>query len=165
MLAGQHQCRIGLNCKFTRLRIIAVANRHHAGILQIAQKTVVGIVHRLGRYAVTLLTRTDQEIGDVGRQPILFRAIFIPEGKTTVITLHLQQTGDADINSRTAFVIRIAFDAEGSQLRRVGIERREQAACGLFQATVWIGLQFADITRQVQRWFTAEQQLTLQGSR
>ncbi|MNP26734.1 hypothetical protein D3C76_1196020 [compost metagenome] len=77
----------------------------------------------------------------------------------------MQQTGDADINGRATFVIGIAFDAKRGQLRGVGIERREQAAGGLFQTAVRIRLQFANIARQIQRRLTAEQQLPLQRGR
>ena len=165
LLTCQHQRGIGLHGELAGLSIIAVANGHHSRILQVAQQAVIGVIHRIGRYAVTLLARAHQEVGHVGRQPVLFRTVFIPQRKTTVLTLHLQQARDANINRRTALVIGVALDAKCSQLRRVGVERREQATGGLFQAAIRIRLQFANIARQVKRWFAAQQQLSLQGSR
>ena len=165
LLTRQHQGGIGLNGKFTGLSIIAIANGHHARVLQVAQQTAIGVIHRIGRHAIALLARPHQEVGHVGRQPVLFRTVFIPQRKTTVFTLHLQQTGNTDINGGTAFIVRITFDTKRRQLRRVGVERREQAAGGLLQAAIRIGLQFANIARQVERWFAAQQQLPLQGGR
>ncbi len=49
--------------------------------------------------------------------------------------------------------------------RRAGIQGREQAAGGLLKAAVRIGFQLADIAGEIQRWFTAEQQLALQRLR
>ena len=165
LLTCQHQRGIGLHGELAGLRIVAVANRHHARVLQVAQQPAIGIIHRIGRHAVALLARTDQEVGHVGRQPVLFRTVFIPQREPAVFTLHLQQTGNTDINGGTAFIVRITFDAKRRQLRRVGVERREQAAGGLLQAAIRIGLQFANIARQVERWFAAQQQLPLQGGR
>ena len=112
LLACQHQRGIGLDGEFAGLSILAVANRHHARILQVAQKTAVGIVDDVNRYAVTLLARTYQEIGDVGGEPVLFWTVFIPEGKTAVVTLHLQQTRDADLNGRAALLVAVALNTQ-----------------------------------------------------
>ncbi len=165
LLTRQHQRGIGLHGELAGLRIVAVANGHHARVLQIAQQTAIRVIDRVGRHAVTLLACAHQEVSDIGGQPVLFRTVFIPQRETTVITLHLQQTGDADINGGTAFVVRITFDAKRLQLCRVGIERREQAAGGLLKAAIRISLQLADIARQIERWFTAQQQLPLQRCR
>ena len=161
LLTSQHQRGIGLHRKFTGLGIIAVANGHHARVLQVTQQAAVGVVNRLSRHAVALLACTNQEVSDIGGEPVLLRTVFIPKRETSVITLHLQQTGDPDINGRTALVIRIPFDAKRGQLRRVGVERREQTTGGLLQTAIRVCLQLTNIARQIQRRFPAQQQLSL----
>lgn len=60
----------------------------------------------------------------------------------------MQQTGDPDINGRTAFIVGIAFNAQCLQLCRVGVEGREQAAGGLLKTSIRIGLKFTYVARQ-----------------
>ena len=165
LLTRQHQSRIRLNGKFAGLGIVAIANRHHARVLQIAQQAFISPVNRIGRNAVPLLASAHEEIHRVCGKPVFFRPVVIPQGKTAVITLHLQHSGDPRIDCRTAFFISIARDPQRLQLRRVGIERREQAAGGLLQTTIRISLQLPNIARQVQRRFAAKQQLPLQRYR
>ncbi|MNZ75708.1 hypothetical protein D3C78_941920 [compost metagenome] len=140
LLTRQHQRSISLHGKFTRLRIIAVANRHHAGVLQVAQQTAVGIIDGINWHAVALLTGTYQEVSNVCGEPILFGTVFIPQGKTTLVALHLQQARNANINGRTAFIVRISFDAKRGELRCIGIKRREQPAGRLLQTTIRVSL-------------------------
>ena len=66
LLARQHQSGISLYGKFAGLGVVAVANGHHARILQVAQQAAIGVIHGFGRHAVALLACTHQEVSDIG---------------------------------------------------------------------------------------------------
>ena len=165
LLPRQYQACVCLNGKAAGRGVVGITNAHQPRLLQIAQHTVVAFVNRFGRHAVTLLACTHQEVHDVSRQPVLFRAVFIPQAKATVILLHLQQTRNADIHGSAPLVIAIADNTQRFQLLSIGIKLREESAGGLLQTTVWIGFQFTNITRQIQRRFATQQELPLQRGR
>ncbi|MNT64310.1 hypothetical protein D3C72_2022010 [compost metagenome] len=108
--------------------------------MQIAQQTAVGIIDGINWHAVALLTGTYQEVSNVCGEPILFGTVFIPQGKTTLVALHLQQARNANINGRTTFIVGVSFDAQCCELCCIGIKRREQSAGGLLQTTIRVSL-------------------------
>ena len=165
LLTGQHQGGIGLSGETAGRRVIAVANGHQSRLLQIAQQTLVTVIHRLSRYAIALLACSHKEIHGIGGQPVLFRPLFVPQRKSAIVTLHMQQSGNTDLYRRTALFITVAGDAQCFELRGVGVKRREQTAGGLFQAAIGIGFQVANIAGEIQRRLTAEHQLSLQRRR
>ncbi|MNI49049.1 hypothetical protein D3C73_1036450 [compost metagenome] len=64
---------------------------------------------------------------------------------------------DANVDTVAAAFIAAGFNPERTELHPVGIQRRIKPTGRLLQAAVGIGVQFADVTRQVD-WRTAGQQ-------
>ena len=71
--------------------------------------------------------------------------------------LHAEQALDAQLHRLAPLRVRLALKTQALEQRGVGVQRGIQAAGGLLKTSVWIGLKFTNVARQVQRWFTAEQ--------
>ncbi|MCY1433233.1 hypothetical protein D9M71_492550 [compost metagenome] len=147
----QHQGRIRLHGEAAVLGVLAVVDLDQVALLQVTQQALAGLFQGLGRYRVTLLAGTQEEVGDVGGQPEFFLVIRAPQAKAAVVALHAQQVLDAHLDLALAHVGRLTLDTQALERRGIGVQRRIQATGGLFQAAVRVGFEGADLLGQVQR--------------
>ncbi|MNJ50475.1 hypothetical protein D3C77_457470 [compost metagenome] len=147
------------------LGVVAIVHLDQVAFLQIAQQALAGLLQGLGRHGIALLARPQQEVGDIGGQPILFLAIGTPQAETAVVTLHSQQVFDAHLDLALAYIGRLASDAKTFECCSIGIQRWVQTTGGLLQATIGVGFQSTDLLGQVQRWAAGQSQHCLQARR
>ncbi|MNT76856.1 hypothetical protein D3C72_2159100 [compost metagenome] len=78
MAASQHQACIRLYGKAGVFGVFAVVHFDQVALLQVAQQSFTGLFQGFGRYGKTLITRAQQEVRDISRQPVLLFAIGAP---------------------------------------------------------------------------------------
>src|SRR5690606_9382827 len=98
-----------------------------------------------------LLASAQEEVGDIGGEPVLLAAVGTPETEAAVVPLHAEQALDAQLDRLAPLFVRLARKAQALEQRGIGIQRRIQTAGGLFQTTVGVGLERADLLAEVQR--------------
>ena len=133
------------------VEVVAVVGFDQVALLHITQQPLVGFFQRIGRYGVALITGAQQEVGDISRQPILFLPVCAPQAKAAVVALHAQQALDPQFNFAGALGVRLTFQAQAFEQRRVSVQRRVQAAGGLLGATIRVRLERTNLFAQVQR--------------
>ena len=151
MAAGQNQRGIGLHRKAGVIEVVAVIRLDQVALLHVTQQALAGFFQGFSRHRVALVPGTQQEVGDVSAQPVLFFTVSPPQTKAAVKTLHPQQALDTEFDLALAIGIRFAFKAQPLEQRRIRIQRRVQAAGGLLRAAIRVRLECADLLTQVQR--------------
>ena len=163
LTARQHIAGVGLHGEAHVLAVFAVVHVDQLAILQVAQQALAGLLQRLVRHAVALLAGTQQEVGDIGRQPVFLVAVTAPQAEAAVVALHAEQALDTQLQLAAPLLIAFALDAQTLEAGGIGIQRRIQTAGGLLQTTVGISLEFADLLGEVQRRLARQAQQPLQA--
>ncbi len=110
LAARQHITGVGLHGKAGLVGVVAVAVLDNAALLQVTQQPLVGLFQGLGRHGKTLLTGAQEEVGDVGTEPVFLVTVGAPQAEAAVVALHAEQAFDAQLNGLAALFGRLALD-------------------------------------------------------
>ncbi|MCY1530895.1 hypothetical protein D9M68_661020 [compost metagenome] len=122
LAARQHVSGIGLHGEAAVLGGVAVVDLDQVALLHIAQQPFAGLVQRLGRHAEALLAGAQEEVADIGAQPVFLVAIGAPQGETAVVPLHAEQALDAQFDGAPTLCVRLGFQPQFLQCRGIGIQ-------------------------------------------
>jgi hypothetical protein len=100
-----------------------------------------GALLDFGRHVEALFARVNQEVADVGRQPVLVLGEVSPQAEATVWRLHAGQPGDGLVEHRGALGLGEGLERELPRRRRVDEDVRIGAAGRLLGAAVGVAQQ------------------------
>lgn len=105
LTARQHQTGVGLHGEAGVLSVFAVVDLDMIALLQVTQQPLVGFLQRIRRHGKALVAGAQQEIGDVRGQPVFLFAVRRPQAEAAVVTLHADQSLDAQFDLALALGI------------------------------------------------------------
>ena len=98
-----------------------------------------------------MIAGAQQEVGDIGCEPVLFLTVRAPQAKTAVVALHAQQALDTQLDFAFALGVRLAFKAQAFEQGCIGIQSRVQAAGGLLGTAIRVSLERTNLLAKIQR--------------
>jgi hypothetical protein len=109
--------------------------------LQALEEEFDGAFLDFGRHVEALFARVNQEVADVGRQPVLVLGEVSPQAEATVWRLHAGQPGDGLVEHFGPLCLGEGFEREFACRRRVDEDVRIGAAGRLLGAAVGVAQQ------------------------
>ena len=110
-------------------------------LLQPGEQEVDGLLLHFRRHRETLLARVEQEVGDVGREPVLVLVDVAPQAEAAVRRLHAGEPADGLVEHLGALRLRVGLEPELLGRGFVDEDVRVGSAGGLLGAAVGVGEQ------------------------